>query len=387
MRVAVIGVGMTKFGHRKDASLRELAFEATKAAIDDCDGKIDINEIEAVFSGIASDHFSQQLQPGALFSDYLGIAPKPNFRVEAACATGSAALRTGIMAIKSGMHDPVLIVGAEKMCEVDTPTAVGFIGRGGDVQWEGGPFGTTFPGNYAMIARAHMARYGTTKEDLADVAVKNHYYGAMNPNAQFQKEITRDKALQAPMIASPLGLYDCSPLTDGGAAAILVSEEKAAMYSDSPVWIEASAVATDTMSLLDRKLLTEFKASQEAARVAYDQAKIRFVEIDVACVHDCFTIAEIVAYEDLGFCPVGEGKAMIREGESFVGGRIPVNVDGGLKAKGHPLGATGLGMMKEIVGQLRGEVETGRQVDGAELGLMHNIGGTGHYAFIHILRR
>ncbi|MFQ5979478.1 MAG: thiolase domain-containing protein [Candidatus Heimdallarchaeota archaeon] len=385
MRVAVIGVGQSKFGQRKDASIRELAYEAAQAALDDCNGNVGISDIEAVVSGIASDHFAQQLQPGALLSDYLGIAPKPNFRVEAACATGSAALRTGLMAIKSGMHDLILVIGAEKMTEVDTPTAVGFIGRGGDVQWES-PFGTTFPGNYAMIARAHMARYKTTKEDLAKIAVKNHFYGAKNPYAQFQKEITLEKALTAPMISSPLGLYDCSPLTDGAAAAILVAEERAKSLTDTPIWVDASSVATDTMSLLDRKNLTELSSVQEAARKAYDQAKVHPTkDIDVACVHDCFTIAEILAYEDLGFCAPGAGKELIED--AYIGGRIPVNVDGGLKAKGHPLGATGLAMLKEITIQLRGEAEAGRQANGAEVGLMHNVGGTGHYAFIHVLRR
>ncbi|MFX0116639.1 MAG: thiolase domain-containing protein [Candidatus Hodarchaeota archaeon] len=384
MRVAVIGVGQSKFGRREDASLREIAFEATKAALDDCNGNVSISDIDALFTGIASDHFAQQLQPGALMSDYLGIAPKANFRVEAACATGSAALRTGLMAVKSGLHDFILVIGAEKMCEVDTNTAVGFIGRGGDVQWES-PFGTTFPGNYAMVARAHMARYKTSKEDLAKVAVKNHFYGAKNPYAQFQKEITLEKAMNAPMIASPLGLFDCSPLTDGAAAAILAPEDKAQSLTDTPVWIEASSVATDSMSLLDRKSLIELPATQEAARKAYAQAKIRPKDVDVACVHDCFTIAEIVAYEDLGFCSPGSGKDFIEE--AYIGGRIPVNVDGGLKAKGHPLGATGLGMLKEIVIQLRGEADAGRQANGAELGLMHNVGGTGHYSFIHVLRR
>ncbi|MFX0117407.1 MAG: thiolase domain-containing protein [Candidatus Hodarchaeota archaeon] len=385
MRVAVIGVGQSRFGQRKDASLRELAFEATKGAIDDCSGSVGISDIDAVITGIASDHFAQQLQPGALMSDYLGIAPKPNFRVEAACATGSAALRTGLMAVKSGMHNLILILGAEKMCEVDTNTAVGIIGKGGDVQWEA-PFGTTFPGNYAMIARAHMARYKTTKEDLAKVAVKNHFYGAKNAYAQFQKEITLEKAMTAPMISSPLGLYDCSPLTDGAAAAIIASEDKAKSLTDTPIWVEASSVATDTMSLLDRKSLTELPAAQEAAKAAYDQAKIHPTkDIDIACVHDCFTIAEIIAYEDLGFCAPGTGKEFIED--AYIGGRIPVNVDGGLKAKGHPLGATGLGMLKEITIQLRGEAGGGRQANGAEIGLIHNIGGTGHYAFIHILRR
>jgi acetyl-CoA C-acetyltransferase len=382
MRVAVIGVGQSKFGQRDDANLRELAFEATKAAFDDCGQTI--NDIDATFTGIASDHFAQQLQPGALMSDYLGIRPKPNYRIEAACATGSATIRTALMAIKSGMHELVLAIGVEKMCEVDTNTAVGYIGRGGDVQWES-PFGTTFPGNYAMVAQAHMARYKTTREDLASVAVKNHFYGAKNPYAQFQKEITLEKALNAPMISSPLGLFDCSPLTDGAAAAILASEERAKTITDTPVWIDASAVATDTMSLLDRKTLTELPASQEAARIAYTQAKVRPKDIDVACVHDCFTIAEIVAYEDLGFCSPGLGKDFIEE--AYIGGRIPVNVDGGLKAKGHPLGATGLGMLKELTIQLRGEAEAGRQANGAEIGLMHNVGGTGHYSFLHILRR
>jgi len=382
-KVAIVGIGHGKFGIRSDASLRELAFEAVKACVDD--SGVPLKEVESMVTGIAGDEFSFALQPSAQVHDYIGFHPKPNYRVEGACATGSVALRTGWMNVASGLADLVLVVGVEKMTEVPTPVATDIMGRGGDATWEY-PFGTTFPGYYAMIANAHMAEFGTTEEQLARVAVKNHYYGSLNPYAQMQKEITLEKALASFTVAHPLKLFDCSLITDGAAAVLLAAEERVRSISKKPVWIDGLGMATDTMRISERKSLTSILATRDAARVAYKMASIGPGDIDVATVHDCFTIAEIVAYEDLGFCERGEGGKLIAAKETYVGGKIPVNVDGGLKSKGHPLGATGVSMAVEITKQLRGEAGP-RQVKDAEIGLSHNVGGTGQVVAVHIFRR
>ena len=382
-RVAIVGIGHGKFGIRSDASLRELAFEAVKACVDD--SGVPLKEVESMVTGIAGDEFSFALQPSAQVHDYIGFHPKPNYRVEGACATGSVALRTGWMNVASGLADLVLVVGVEKMTEVPTPVATDIMGRGGDATWEY-PFGTTFPGYYAMIANAHMAEFGTTEEQLARVAVKNHYYGSLNPYAQMQKEITLEKALTSFTVAHPLKLFDCSLITDGAAAVLLAAEERVRSISKKPVWIDGLGMATDTMRISERKSLTSILATREAAKAAYKMANIGPGDIDVATVHDCFTIAEIVAYEDLGFCERGEGGKLIAAKETYVGGKIPVNVDGGLKSKGHPLGATGVSMAVEITKQLRGEAGP-RQVKDAEIGLSHNVGGTGQVVAVHIFRR
>lgn len=382
-KVGVVGIGHGKFGIRSDASLRELAFEAVKACLDDAG--ISLKEVDSMVTGIAGDEFALGLQPSAQIHDYIGFHPKPNYRVEGACATGSMALRTGIMNVASGLADVVLVVGVEKMTEVPTSIATEIMGKAGDSIWEY-PFGTTFPGYYAMIANAHMAEYGTTEEQLAMVSVKNHYYGSLNPYAQMQKAIDLQKALTSFTVAYPLKLYDCSLITDGAAAVIIASEEKAKAISKKPVWIVGSGLATDTLRLGDRKSLTSILAAREAAKIAYKMAGVGPADIDVATVHDCFTIAEIIAYEDLGFCEKGEGGKLIEAKETYVAGRIPVNVDGGLKSKGHPIGATGVSMAIEITKQLRGEAGE-RQVKNAEIGLAHNVGGTGQVVAVHIFRR
>jgi acetyl-CoA C-acetyltransferase len=382
-RVAVIGIGHGKFGVRSDASLRELAFEAVKACLDDAG--IPLKEVDSMVTGIAGDEFALGLQPSAQVHDYIGFHPKPNFRVEGACATGSMALRTGYMNVASGLAEVVLVVGVEKMTEVPTSTATEIMGKAGDSIWEY-PFGTTFPGYYALIANAHMAEYGTTEEQLAMVAVKNHYYGSLNPYAHMQKVIDLQKALTSFTVAYPLKLFDCSLITDGAAAVIIASEERAKAISKKPVWIVGTGLATDTLRLSDRKSLTSILAAREAARTAYKMAGVGPPDIDVATVHDCFTIAEIVAYEDLGFCEKGEGGKLIEAKETYLDGRIPVNVDGGLKSKGHPIGATGVSMAIEITKQLRGEAGE-RQVKNPEIGLAHNVGGSGQVVAVHIFRR
>ncbi len=382
-RIAVVGVGNSKFGVRSDASMKELAFEASKEALKDCG--LDLKDVDAMVTATASDEFSFSLQPSAQIHDYLGFHPKPNFRVEGACASGSVAIRTAFMTIASGFADVVLALGVEKMTEVDTARATEIMSRGGDVVWEY-PFGVSFPGYYALIAQAHMARYETTEEQLAMVAVKNHHYGAMNPVAHMQKEVNLQEALSSRMIAYPLKLFDCSLITDGAAAVILASEEKAREFLKEPVWVAGLGLGTDSLSLCERRDLTSLAGAAYAADQAYRMSGIGPDEVDVACVHDCFTIAEIVAYEDLGFCKRGEGGRLIEEKQTYIEGKIPVNVDGGLKAKGHPVGATGVSMTVEITRQLRGEA-TPRQVHNAEIGLIHNVGGSGQIAAVNILRR
>jgi len=382
-KVGIVGIGQSRFGQRTDASLRELSFEATKACLNDAG--IPLDDIEAMVVSVASDELSYALQPSAQVVDYLGFNPKPSFRVEGACASGSMAVRTGWMTIASGLADLVLVVGAEKMTEVSTATVTDVLGRAGDFMWEY-PFGMTFPGYYALIARAHMAKYGTTEEQLSMVAVKNHHYGALNPYAHMRKEITLDKAMNSFTVADPLKLYDCCLISDGAAAVILASEKLARSLSKKPVWISGLGLGTDTISLADRRDITTLDATVEAARQAYDMAGITPKDVDVAVVHDCFTIAEIAAYEDLGFCAKGEGGKMIEEKRTYIGGDIPVNIDGGLKSKGHPIGATGVAMAAEIAKQLRGEAESGRQVPDARIGLSHNVGGNGQHAAVHIFQ-
>lgn len=383
-RVGIVGVGHTRFGIRADASLRELAFEAVKGCM--TDAGVQLSDVGSMIVGVASDELSYALQPSAQVGDYLGFHPKPGFRAEGACASGSMALRTGWMNVASGLAELVLVVGVEKMTEAPTPDITEVLGRAGDFLWEH-PFGMTFPGYYAMIARAHMAKYGTTEEQLAAVAVKNHMYGALNPNAHMRKEITLDKAMGSFVVADPLKLFDCCLVSDGAAAVLLASERAAKGLRSDPIWVSGLGLGTGSLALAHRTDLTTLGASVEAARQAYAMAGIQPSEVDVAVVHDCFTIAEIVAYEDLGFCPRGEGGRLIEDRETYIGGTIPVNVDGGLKSKGHPVGATGVAMAVEIAKQLRGEAEEGRQVPRAEIGLSHNVGGNGQHSAVHIFSR
>lgn len=382
-KVGIVGIGHAKFGKRSDATIRELAHEATVPAFEDAGNCAD--EIDAVVVGVAGDEFAGQGSSGAVINDYVGMAGKPMFRVEAACATGSAAVRTGWALIKSKLASVVLVIGAETMTQVSSARAQELMARAGDTRWEY-PFGVTFPSYYALMATAHMHRYGTTREQLSMVSVKNHKYGALNPYAHLQREVTLEEAMKSVTICQPLNLYDCCLISDGAAAVVMANEERARKLNDTPVWLNSLGAASGEMMISERHDLTSIAASRIAAEQAYKMANITPADIDVAVVHDCFTIAEIIAYEDLGFCKPGEGGKLIQEGQTYIGGKIPVNVDGGLKAKGHPLGATGVSMTVEIVRQLRGEAGP-RQVSGAEVGLSHNIGETGQYCFVHVYTR
>jgi len=361
-RVGIVGIGHTPFGRRSDATVQEIAFEAFRAAL--ADAGIERDVVEASVIGSVPEYHKQRSMAGVI-QEYLGLVPKPTWLTEVACASGSAAMRTAWLAIRGGVHD--------------------LMGRVGEVQWESG-FGTTFPGYYALFAQRHMHEYGTTREQLLDVAVKNHHYGALNPLAMFRKEITREKAAASEAVAPPFHVYDCCANADGAACVILAGEETARAISDRPVWLSGMGCATASMSVLRRPQLTGLPSAERAAAEAYAMAGVTAADIDVADVHDCFTIAEIMAYEDLGFCPRGEGGPFISERRSYIGGSTPVNVDGGLKAKGHPIGATGVSMTHEIVKQLRGDAGE-RQVPGASVGLTHNVGGIGQYCFVQVLTR
>ncbi len=383
-KVAVVGIGHSKFGRRTDVDIAELAFESIRDAMQDA--RIEKKQVESVTLGSAGGWYEESL-PAVVVNEYAGFHNVPTMRVEAACASGSAAVRNAYLSVASGENEVALAVGLEKMTEVDTLTSVELMGRAGSYLWEFENYGMTFPAYYALYAVAHMKRFGTTQEDLARIAVKAHRYASMNPLAQFQKEITLDKAMSSQMVSWPLKLYDACPITDGSAAVVLASEEMAKKLSDTPIWIKGMGISSDSANLSKRDDYVGLGATVDASRKAYSISKTTPQDFDVATCHDCFTIAELMAYEDLGFCAKGEGAKLIREGQTEIGGRIPVNVDGGLKAKGHPVGATGVSMMVEVSKQLRGEAGK-RQVPVKKgNGLVHNVGGTGHYCYVTVLSR
>jgi len=383
-RVGVIGIGHGKFGRRSDATVQELAFEAFRFAMEDAG--IDRKELGATVIAAVPEYHKQRSVAGVV-QEYLNLNPLPTWLTEVACASGSAAIRTAWMAIKSGLHPVVAVIGCQKMTELSTPEILALMGRVGEVQWES-VFGTTFPGYYAMFATRHMHEFGTTREQLLQVAIKNHHYGAKNPNALFQKEITLEKALASDPVASPFCVYDCCANADGAAVLILAEESRAKQLRKDGkiVWLDGVGCATASMSVLRRPNLVGLPSAQEASQQAYRMAEVKPKQIKVAEVHDCFTIAELMAYEDLGFCEKGQGGKFIEEKRAYIGGDVAVNVDGGLKSKGHPIGATGVSMAHEIVKQLRGESGE-RQVPEADVGLTHNVGGIGQYTFVHVFRR
>jgi len=380
--VAIVGVGQTAFMRDCGMSVRELCFEAYREALEGLD--ITNKDIDASIVCSAPE-YDKQRTPAGMVSEYLGLTPSPTFYVESVCSASSTGLKVGYSLIKSGLHSLMVIIGFQKMSELSSRDAAERMGRGGDIIWES-PFGITMPAGYAMYARSHMAQYGTTEEQLAKVRVKNSGYGAKNPKANYRKELTLEDILNSDVITSPLKKFDCCANADGASCIIIARGDIAKKVTKKPIWIVGVGAATDTMTMSGRTLLSGLKCTQEAARQAYKMAGIGPEDIDVAEVHDCFTVAEIMAYEDLGFAKPGEGPALIDAKETYIGGKIPVNVDGGLLSKGHPIGATGGSQMRTIVRQLRGEA-TEAQVEGAEIGLVHNIGGVGQYGNVTILRR
>jgi acetyl-CoA C-acetyltransferase len=382
---SIVSAGLSKFGKLEGLYAREIFSEAAKEAFDNCPRLDPRKDIEALFVGHMGESFEHQGHTGATMADWAGLGHVAATRTEAACASSGVALRAAICAVRSGFSDVVMVGGAEKMTHRTTAEVTEYLAMASDYpfeQWNG----ITFPGLYALMATAHMNAYGTTERQLATVAVKNHYHGSMNPKAQMQKEITLETALSSRMVAWPLKLYDCSLITDGASCLILTKPELAHRFTDTPVHIIGSGQASDTIGLYERKSLTSLEAARVAAKKAYGMAHVQPEDIDVAEVHDCFTIAEILAYEDLGFCKAGEGGKLAESGETKLGGRIPVNTSGGLKAKGHPVGATGTGQAYEVYLQLTGRAGK-RQVRDAEIALTHNVGGSGATATVHIYGR
>jgi len=313
-----------------------------------------------------------QLHTGPQAASILGIPTVPTTRFETACASSHAAFRHAVMEIAAGISDIVLVGGGERVLNVPTADSTEYFAYASDATWEQ-PLGLTFPGVFALVARAHMAKHGTTEEQMAAVAVKNHKHGTMNPKAQFQKEITLEMVMKSAYVADPLKLYDCCPFTDGGAAVVLASEEVARKHRRA-VWVLGTAAASDSMLLGDKKDLSRVTATERAAKAAYQQAGKSPADVDVVELHDCFTIAEIVATEGLGLFEPGAGGIAAERGWTSLGGKVPVNPSGGLKSKGHPIGATGAAQIAEIVTQLRGEAGP-RQVGGARTGVTHTLGG------------
>ena len=385
--VAVIGVGQTKYGAFPEKDMKELFVEAFMEAIGDVKREIDPKAIQEAFIGTLETGGNQLGNVAALMTEQAHIPYISARRVENACCSSGFAFRDAFLAIKTGLYDIVMAGGVEKMNDLPRERNRYWLGVSGDVEWER-LAGTTFPGIYAMIALMHMHKYGTKKEQITGVAVKNHRNAARNPKAQLRFEITLERAMSSPMLAYPLTLFDACPTTDGASVAILCRGEIAKDFTDEPIYVVGSGAATDYLAIHDRKDITHLKAATLAAKQAYEQAGLKPKDVDVAEVHDCFTIAEILAYESLGFATEGQGGRLVTEGVTEIGGRIPVNPSGGLKAKGHPIGATGVGQVYEIVHQLRGDVkEQGRQVRDAEVGLTHNVGGSGGTAVVHILKR
>jgi len=385
-KVAVIGVGDTKFGELWDASFRDIGIRAGLSAVEDAN--ISAEMIDAIYVGnMSAGRFIEQEHIGALISDYSGLARDhiPATRIEAAGASGGLALRQGFMAVASGLHDIVVVGGAEKMMDVSDVASAMIQSSASDQEWET-ELGATFASLHALIARRHMHEYGTTRDQLADVAVKNHRHGSMNPKAQFQREISRDVVLKSPLVSSPLRVFDCAPSSDGAAAVVLCPLDSAKKFTETPVEIVGSAQASDTLALHHRRDILTMDATRMAAERALKLAGVERKDVDVAEVHDNFTISEILAIEDLGFFEKGEGGKATEEGRTGVDGEVAVNTSGGLKARGDPIGATGLAQAVEVVTQLRGAAGK-RQVKDATIGLTHNVGGTGATAVVHVFRR
>ena len=381
--VAVIGVGMNRWGELWERSLRDIWTEAALEAVDDAG----VDHVDAMYVGcMSSGLFVGQEHLGALLADQLGMGPIPGTRVESACASGGLALRQAWIDVASGLHDVVLATGVEKMTDVDGGAATDALATAADQEYES-YHGVTFPGLYAMMARAHMHQHGTTRRQLSAVAVKNHRHGSKNPLAQFPQTVTAEQVEESVLVADPLRILDCSPITDGAAAVVLVPLEQArARPKKPPVRIAASAHATDAIALHEREDLAWLASTERAARQAYAQAGIGPDDLSFCEVHDCFTVAEIMVIEALGLAPRGCGGSGAESGATALGGKVPVNPSGGLKSKGHPVGATGIAQVREAVLQLRGEAG-GRQVERARWGLTQNMGGTGASTVVHVFER
>ncbi|HUU51951.1 MAG TPA: acetyl-CoA acetyltransferase [Candidatus Heimdallarchaeota archaeon] len=386
-KVGIIGVGQSRFVRGYPGSIRELAFEGFKEAM--LDAQIAVADIDASIICSAPE-YDKQRSPSGVFAEYLGLIPQPTFYLESLCSSTSMGLRMAYSLIKSGLHDVVAVTGFQKMSEISSAESQERMGRGADIQWES-PFGTMMPAYYAMFAQAHMEKFGTTLEDLALVRVKSATYGQVNDKALFRKPVTAEmfsdpEHFMSGPVSSPLRVGDCCANADGSSCMIVASEEKAKALGQKPVWILGLGAASASVNMSGRDQFTGLAVAQQASEQAYKMAGVTPKDIDVAEVHDCFTMSEILAYEDLGFAEPGEGKELMRSKETYKEGSIPVNVDGGLLSKGHPIGATGGSQIRTIVLELRGEAGE-MQVKDPEIGLVHNIGGVGLYGVVTILGR
>lgn len=378
----MIGIGKTAFGAFPDRDLRSLAVEAGEKAL--ADARVSPSKIEAFYLGnFAGPSFVGQNHLAPYIAGAMGITGVPATRFEAACASSGSAFFHAVSAVGAGLYDVVMVGGVEKMTSQTTPRVTEILAGAGDMQGEG-KAGATFPALFAMIARRHMHQYGTTREMLAAVAVKNHANGAKNPQAHMKKVITMEQALAGKPIAEPLTVYDCSLISDGAAAVIIAPLERAAEFTSKPVKILGIAQTSDQVALDQKDDITAFKAVREAGEKAYRMAGLSAADIQFAEMHDCFTIAEIIACEDLGFVKKGDGGKYALEGCTALTGPRPVNTSGGLKAKGHPVGATGVGQICDIAIQIRGEAGE-RQIARHEIGLAQNLGGSGATAVVTIL--
>lgn len=410
--VAIVGVGISKFGAFPDKNSRDLFVEAFRDLRTSVDKGFATDAIEALYLGnYSSDLFEGQGHMAPIMADAVGLCPVPALRIEDACASSGVALRQGVLAVASGVHDVVLVGGAERMTKLPTAQVTDTLGSAADTLFEI-PVGFTFPGFYAAIATAYMHRYGMTAEHLMNVAIKNHQNGALNPKAQFgvtipdwmqgrvAAAIKKGKPAPTwrdhwdflhddganPMVAWPLRLFDCSPVTDGAACVLLVNAGRAREFTDNPVYIIGAGQASDA-ALHDRTDLTTLNAARGAAAQAYAQAGVAASDIRIAEVHDCFTIAEVIATEDLGFFAPGTGFKAAAAGVTARDGARPINTSGGLKSKGHPVGASGVGQTVEIFKQMRGEAGA-RQVQGdIPLAVTHNVGATGSTCVVHVYER
>jgi acetyl-CoA C-acetyltransferase len=382
--VAIVGVGLTKFGELWESSFRNLITDAGMKAILDC--KVAGEDLGALYVGsMSSGQFVNQELVAPLVLDSAGLSDThiPTTRVEGAGASGGMAFRQAYLAVASGAVDVAIAGGVEKMTDVPEREVTKILGAASDQEWEAF-LGATDPALHALIARRHMDKFGTTRKQLAQVAVQNHKHGALNPNAQFQKEIDIETVLRSPAVSTPLNVFDTAPASDGAAAVILCPLEDAYSYTSRPVRITGSGQGSDYLSLADRRSLVVFEATRHAAAMAYKQSKRGPKDIQVAEVHDSYTINQLLAIEDLDFCKKGASGEYTERGETGLTGTHPINPSGGLKSRGHPLGATGIAQIAEICYQLRGQAN-GRQVKGAKVGLAQNTGGTGVAAVVHIL--
>ena len=385
-RVAIIGVGATRFGEHFEQGYSDLIVEAAYEAFRDAN--VSPPQIQAAWLGTCfPDSGGYQGNAGASLADALSLYHAPISRVANYCATGADAFRNACFAVASGAYDLVLVVGAEKMRDVTARESL--VGQLAETGHPVHGKGVTAPGMFALFATRYFDRFGIGRETLAKVAMKNHRHGSLNPKAHFQKEITLEQYFKAPMVADPLGLYDCCPQTDGAAAAVICRADLAPTFSKEPILVKGLGLANpvgDGLAFDPESDFISFRATKEAATDAYKQAGVKdpFKEIDVAELHDCFTITELVTYEDLGFCQKGEGRKFIEDGVSSLEGELPINTSGGLKSCGHPIGASGLRMIGEITNQLRGRAGK-RQVKDAKRGLVHNLGGLGAVASVIVL--